>query len=762
MCVIVFFITLAIKIARLIYPFGLKALSPIYNGNILGRSGKKSQLREPVNLDKVWRVTITRIRFTKLTRDIGFTLSGGRNITGKGPSLIWVPSSMYGFPRINIRRFCNMAINKISQRSKVINGVVMGTMGSPKRRKSHGFGGLVLEGYFLNTRRGSEIRHLHFGRNISLKGCVPLMNEVDIANDRITNVIHDIATLKNITKAYESIKSKPGNMTPAASFITLEGFGLAWVVQVSNDLKAGNLNFSKARRVNLPILGSLKLRLLGVVNPRDKVILTAMLQVLEPFYEKKFLDNSHGFRPGRGCHTALNFIQLGLGISIWVIKGDIARCFDDIDHDILLRILRKDIKCDKTIALIKKSLKNPFVDKGILVKPKKGIFQGSPLSPLLCNIYLHEMDLFIKVLFEDYSLGTYRRKVPQYPKIQYDLYKSSLSISERKELNKPLKVILSKDSVDLDFRKFFYLRYADNFVIGIRGLKKDSEDICFKIKEFLTKTLALELSMNKTIISHLNREGITFLGTRISVNREREKIIRKVSKNNKIFKIRLEAPIEVLLEKEMANGFFNRLSNGLVVPTALRKVVNLDHSDILRFYNQKIIGILNYYSFADNAKSLGMIVHGMKHSCALTLGLKFKLRHRTKVFKKFGKYLECQESGTKLFIPNSFSRTNKFYISSPTPDAVMEERWNIELPHSSLNMGCLICGETPCELHYVIKFKDLKVYYNLSKNDFWTLKMVTIYRKQIPLCKAHHLALFQDTLTIAEKKMLNEAIRNLK
>jgi len=754
------------SMTRLIYPLGLKALPPVVSGNRLSRSGVKSQLRGPVNPKKIWRATITMIRLTKLIRDLGLTLGGGRNITGNGPSLTWAPFRMYGSSRINVRRYCNMAVKKISQRSKVIHDVVLGTMGNPNRRKSHGFGGLVVGCTFLCTRRGPGIRHFHTRGSINLYRRAPSEYGIDIANDGITNVIHDIASIKNITVAYESIKSKPGNMTTGDSSETLDGFGVSWVARASKDLKAGKFSFSKARRVNIPKPGSSKLRPLGVVSPRDKVILTAVLQVLEPFYERKFLDNSHGFRPARGCHTALKAIQLRFGNINWVIEGDIARCFDDIDHNILLEILRRDIKCDKTLALIKKSLKNPFVDQGITVKPKRGTFQGSPLSPLLCNIYLHEMDKFIMGLSKDFNLGSRRRKSPAYRKIQYELSKASLNVDVKKHLKKRLYETSSKDPLDPNFRRFSYVRYADDFVIGITGPKKDCEVVRNKIKEFLTKVLALELSMDKTVISHFNRDGVNFLGTQIKGNKEREKVIRKISRGGNIIKMRttsrarLEAPIEVLLERGMANGLFKRLPDKRVVPTALRRVVNLDHSDILRFYNQKIRGVINYYSFADNAKSLGIIVHGMKHSCALTLALKFKLRERAKVFKKFGKYLECKESGTKLFIPNSFARTNKFHINPPSPYEVMDARWNNKLSNSNLTKGCLICEVIPSEMHHVRKIKDLKARQKAGKIDYWTLQMASINRKQIPLCTAHHLALHRGTLSSKEREMLSEAIAN--
>jgi hypothetical protein len=143
-----------------------------------------------------------------------------------------------------------------------------------------------------------------------------------------------------------------------------------------------------------------------------------------------------------------------------------------------------------------------------------------------------------------------------------------------------------------------------------------------------------------------------------------EKLVKTIEKGkDRKFKTRVTsrtrmfAPLEKLLQKSIDNNMFKRLQSGKVAPTALRRIVNYDHSDIIRFFNSKIRGILNYYSFVDNAKSLGTLVRGLKHSCALTLTLKYKLRVRSKVFKKYGKYLECKESGTKLYIPKTFART---------------------------------------------------------------------------------------------------------
>jgi hypothetical protein len=119
-------------------------------------------------------------------------------------------------------------------------------------------------------------------------------------------------------------------------------------------------------------------------------------------------------------------------------------------------------------------------------------------------------------------------------------------------------------------------------------------------------------------------------------------------------------------------------------------VINQDHSDIIQLFNLQIRRILNSYSLVDNAKSLGFLVHGLKHSCALTLALKYKLRYRSKVFKKFGKYLECKKTGVKLYIPKISARTQQFRINSLNPATVLNIRRDNKLTHSNLSQSCLI------------------------------------------------------------------------
>lgn len=750
-------------IIRLIYPICFKAFSLISTGNGAGKSGNKSRMREPVNPEKSWRATTVMIRFTKLIRDRGLTLGIKRNITGNGLLSTWVLSRMYKDSRVSVERNFHRKII-ISQRSKAVHGVIIGTMGNPKGRKSYGFGGLVVG---VKIRRGPETRQFCSTNGINPSGGVIYESGTDNSHNIVTKVIHDIADIRNLILAYEAIKSNPGNMTPGADTLTLDGVSLEWLNQVRFDLLAGKFKFSPARRVQIPKPGKNETRSLGVVSPRDKIVQTAMLQVLEPIYEAVFKDGSHGFRPKKGCHTALRSLKQQFSNVSWVIEGDISKCYDSIDHDILIQTLRKRIQCDKTIALIKRALKTPFKENDQLVWPKVGTFQGSSLSPLLCNIYLHEMDLYVEDLKKSFDKGKRRRKLKEYRSIQYKLERKNLDSSELKSLRIMQRGLKSKDPLDPSFRRLCYIRYADDFVIGIIGTREE----CVKIREdlgnFLTEKLSLNLSLTKTTISHFNKVGIFFLGTQIKGNWETEKLVKTIERGKeRKFKARVTsrtrmfAPLEKLLQKCIDNNMFKRLESGKVVPTALRRMVNYDHSDILRFFNFKIRGIFNYYSFVDNAKSLGILVHGLKQSCALTLALKFKLRERSKVFKKFGKYLECKETGTKLFIPKTFARTQKFNVNLLIPDTLLDIRWNNKLTRSNLNRECLICGETPCDMHHVRKIKDLVSRYKDNKIDYWTLQMAAINRKQIPLCKAHHKALHKGTLLPSEVEQLRRSIKN--
>jgi retron-type reverse transcriptase len=237
-----------------------------------------------------------------------------------------------------------------------------------------------------------------------------------LANDKL---IHIVADPEVLILAYEAVKSNPGNSTPGVDAQTLDGIDLNWVQDTSKLLLAGKFKFKAARRVYIPKKGSEKKGPLTISSPRDKVVQQAMYLVLNAIYESSFLDVSHGSRPGRGTHTALKSIKSKFQGVRWCIEADIESNFPSISHDILLSLLSKRISCAKFLALIKNSIKAGYVEDKTFKESNKGLFQGNVTSPILNNVYLHELDVFMDGLCEEFTKGNQRRKSPVFRQIQY-------------------------------------------------------------------------------------------------------------------------------------------------------------------------------------------------------------------------------------------------------------------------------------------------------------------------------------------------------
>lgn len=734
-----------------------KAFFPTRFGNDMCRSGIKSLVRNPVYSEKQRRAKVIMSRFTKLIRVDGLTLGDKCYITGTGLSMIWVSFSMYWVSLTTIirRSYLELNTNLNSQRTKITQFEQKGTMGNPVERNFYGFGSFVVD----VSRRGLGIRHFSSKQNITPEGSVLLkkLKETNTCAGINEKVIHIIANLEILTAAYKVVEK----LTPDTM---LDRSQLKFLTKISEELKAGKFKFYSSKQAYILKHNKNEQNSLNFVSLRDNIVQNAILLVLESIFEPTFLSDSHGFRPEKGCHTALKSLKHQFGGIIWAIKGNILNFYDTVNHKILINLIRKRINCDKTISLINRSLKIPYKKNGKIIYRTVGILQDNMLSALFCNIYLHEFDVFLENLKNSFNKGTRRKKNPQYRRLQYLISKKDLDRKKLVSLSKELRTLDSKDPYDSDFRRFHYIRYASEFVIGIIGSRKDCTDIHVRFKDFLDKHLLLMLDLKKPQIFHFNKRGIFFLGTFIKGNQEKEKVVRSVKKNNKTIKMRttsrtrFTAPLVQILEKAKKNGFY-KCKQGKFLPTACRRLVNMDHSDILSFYNQKIHGILDYYSFVDNKKSLGSIVHGFKHSCALTLALKYKLRYRSKVFKKFGKTLKCPETKKELYLPKTFARDQEFNNNPKDPMEILDLRWTNKLTRTNLNKSCLICGAFLSEMHHVKKIRDLKNKYKSNKIDFWTLQLAAINRKQIPLCSKHHIALHCNKLSLDEKLKLTKSLK---
>jgi group II intron reverse transcriptase/maturase len=478
---------------------------------------------------------------------------------------------------------------------------------------------------------------------------------------KYVSLIRYVSDINNLKSAYFSIKSRPCNTTLGASNATFDGVSDTYFANISKQLLEGNYKFSRNQQINVPQKSKGK-RYLVISALRDKIVLRVLADVLEAIYDKEFSPNSHAFRVNQGCHTALQQVAQQFGGITWVIKGDLTNFFDRINHGILLNKLRVYINDENFIKLITKYLEmSYFIGKKRVVNINKvGVSQASVLTPILSNIYLHSFDIFL-----DSLTGSF--------------YK------EKQTCKNPTYI---SNWVDPNFRCLYYVRYADSFIIGISGTLEEVKQVHKEIKHKL-KMEQLIISNDKSMFTHLPTQKVLFLGTFIQKRIPRNKSSLGIKKITPILLI--HAPIEYLFNKLKSEGFFRYRHNrntprkqgesNVLVPRSVGRLVNLSHKDILEYYNFKVRGILNYYSFVDNYKSLGSIVHGLKHSCALTLALKFKLRHRAKVFKKFGKRLSVKNSDGELiasfYLPTTFKKTSQFRVREPRGiEEVLAKKWN--------------------------------------------------------------------------------------
>lgn len=705
--------------------FSIKTLLRNVGGNVCVLSGDESHLRGPISLKNGWQVITYKGNIIKKTLLADLPLDSNF-IIGNRLFKLWVPTRMYWNSLVTNLRHSNQLIYGMHN-PKYVNIGSLQNLGKPKGRKSYGNGSLVRR---LGQRCFSSNSNIIDNSCVSLKELMKVNKNIEHVNDKLIHIISDPQVL---ILAYEIIKSNPGNTTPGSDSYSLDKIDLNWFTKTSHDLKAGKYKFKPARRVY--ILKSKKkdstklkeFRPLTISSPRDKIVQQAIYLILNIIYEPSFLNVSHGSRPNRGNHSTLEHIKFNFQGVKWCIEADIENNFPSISHKILLKILKKRIVCSKFLALIKRSIKAGYIDNGEFFESNVGLFQGNITSPILNNIYLHEFDLFMSSLTNSFKKGKNRRKSPVYRKIQYEISKL-VDPKEIKTLRKKLWKTNSKDPLDPNFKRLYYIRYVDDFIVGVIGARKETVEIQTKIKNFLKDHLKLTLNERKTFITHFSKNPILFLGTHIKGVWETEKKVQIIIKQGVSHKVRitgrvvLQAPIKSLFEKATINGFFKK-KFGKFVPTKVGWLINLDHADIIKYYNSVIRGTLNYYSFANNRKSLGSFVHGLKFSCARTLALKYKLRFASKVFRKFGSKLKCPDTKIELFIPTTFKAIKVFGCNEFSPDEVLFKKWSNKLTRSNLFKRCIICGSSDrIEMHHVRKIKDLKMKARRKLVDFLQCK----------------------------------------
>lgn len=554
--------------------------------------------------------------------------------------------------------------------------------------------------------------------------------------------------------AYQRIYAKQGNMTPGTDGKTIDEMSLERIERLIVSLKDESYQPHPARRVYIPKKNGKK-RPLGIPSFEDKLVQEVVRLLLEAIYEGHFEGTSHGFRPHRSCHTALGMIQKSFAGAKWFIEGDIKGFFDNIDHNVLISILRERISDERFLRLIRKFLNAGYVEDWKYNKTYSGTPQGGIISPMLANIYLDKFDKYIKEYAAKFRKGDRRSINPEYWRLnnkknwlKKKLQKTSDEqirksyLYEIAQLSKQMLSTPHKDAMDADFRRMQYVRYADDFLISVIGSKSECETIKADITQFMREQLKLELSDEKTLITHA-QDKAKFLGYEIfirksdAVKRNKDGVLKR-DFNGAVVLTLNSAVIQKKLTEYNALEVRNIDGKDIWWSKPRRYMTPMKPEDILAQYNAEIRGLYNYYSLAANvSKECASFAFIMKMSIFKTLGWKLNTSAR-KVRQKYQKdkdfvipYNDAKgKQKYRVFYNEGFKKRNaQFDVDYDKLPQTMY------VPYPSLverlkDGRCELCGkEGKVVMHHVRTLTKLK------GNNEWEKLMLKRHRKTLVVCE---------------------------
>ena len=381
---------------------------------------------------------------------------------------------------------------------------------------------------------------------------------------RVDRLLRLIAEHDWLTEAARITLSSSGAKTPGVDGVTKQHLGPDvlpdYLEHIRKELLSEEYTPAPARRIYI-LKANGKRRPLGIATLRDRIVQRAMLMAMQPIWENDFHNLSYGFRPERSVNHAIRTVKLQLTDNTdtrgrWVIEGDLASYFDTVHHRLLMKSVRKRIRDNRFMSLLWKMVKAGHVDAGLFRAASEGVAQGGVLSPLLSNIMLNEFDQYL----EERYLSKKARK---------DRWYNNYSVKVNRPSAKGL-VRTWKPSVA-------YCRYADDFVIVVKGTKEQANQIREECRCFLENELKLTLNMEKTHLTHVN-DGFVFLGHRIVRKRSRFGDMRIYS----------------MIPKEKARNFRKSLAI----------LLSGNHGDagvdVVRKLNARLLGWSTFYRFVDN------------------------------------------------------------------------------------------------------------------------------------------------------------------
>ena len=553
--------------------------------------------------------------------------------------------------------------------------------------------------------------------------------------------------------AYQNIAPNTGNCTKGADGQSIDGMSVKRIYNLIDRLKDESYRPYPAKRVYIPKKNGKK-RPIGIPAFDDKLVQEVIKMVLEAIYEGHFEKCSHGFRPRRSCHTALASISEGFDGTRWFIEGDIKGFFDNIDHEVMIRILGERIKDERFLRLIRKFLKAGYLEQWQFHETYCGTPQGGVLSPILANIYLDKLDKYMVEYISSFNIGKARKRNPEYKRIgnrkdkrvkklknERDRQKIAALRMEIKKLHREMQQHPATLDMDGDFKRMRYVRYADDFLIGVIGSKEDCVKAKEDIKNFLLDKLKLELSDEKTLITN-GHDRAKFLGYEVTIRKT-----NKTRKNKKGIAIRsldhktvLLLPFEVMRDKLIgykAMKIIRERGKEKWESTSRPYLRSNDDLEILTRYNSEIRGIYNYYCLANNVNILNDFYYIMKESMYKTFSSKYESTVR-KIINKYTKdkifRVQFEDSKGRMHERTLYHGGFKWKPEARIDDAHLLPSYrgtqSTSLMARLKACECEYCGATDnLKMIHVRKLKDLK---GLKE---WERFMIARKRKTLAVCE---------------------------
>ena len=588
---------------------------------------------------------------------------------------------------------------------------------------------------------------------------------------RVNGLFRLMETPELWQQAYANINANKGATTPGVGPVTMDGYSPERARNLIELLRDGRYQPKPARRIYVPKPNG-KQRPLGMPAGDDKLVQEVVRMLLEQIYEPVFSNWSHGFRPNRSCHTALKQVERWDGMK-WLVEVDIKGFFDNIDHDVMVQLLEKKIDDKRFIDLIETFLKAGYMEDWRYHHTYSGTPQGGILSPILANIYLHELDVFMEAMMASYNTGKRRKANPEYRQYGKKIVRHRRIIKKLRESGEPMespailelkrqikeldsvrKTLPSRNPLDTDYRRLSYGRYADDTLMGVIGSKEDAQAIMAKVVDFLEKALHLSIAVDKSKISH-GSEGTIFLGYEVmSVTTDKVKgVITRWGTRTRARTMAEKMTLRIPEDKLRKFCHSKRYGDYSTLKAKHRSLLG-ERSDeeIIMTYNAELRGLANYYCLAQSAKGrLNKLYYIWRGGLLKTLAHK----HKTTVMKTAKKLRRGTDLVHKYEVKGKMKNLRVFSLRHwKTPENASR---NVDIEPNThifttgrteiilrLNAGtCEYCGTNQgyFEVHHVRKLKDIK-----DGKAEWQRVMSAMRRKTMVLCIECHDLLHKGTL----------------